>query len=118
MEQLEKLEQLTLQFDKIFFFPYILDDRFLKWMLNSGNMNHKKYFMILGEDYTLEDDLPFVKRISRTDAEELIRLYHTYEFADNFFMIAADEDSSAANIFNFVRTGMLTYEEAWQALLS
>lgn len=116
MKKLEQLEQLTLKFDKILFFPYILDNGFLKCELNLGNMNNKKNLIILSDIYSSEYNQFFVIRLSQKDTEELIQLYYTYEFADNFFMVTAD-DSFIASIFNFVSTGILTYEEAWQALV-
>lgn len=114
---MKRLEQLTFRFDKILFFPYILDNGFLKCELSLGNMKNKKIFIILSDLYNSEYNQLFVLKLSQKDTEDLIQLYYTYEFADNFLMVT-DDDSFVASIFNFVETGILTYEEAWQALLS
>ena len=50
------------------------------------------------------------------DIEELKQLYYTYEFTDDILFLPSDE-YNYPDIFNFVKTGLLTMEEALDALL-
>lgn len=50
------------------------------------------------------------------DIEELKQLYYTYEFTDDILFLPSDE-SNYPDIFNFVKTGLFTIEEALDALL-
>ncbi len=48
-------------------------------------------------------------------AKELRRLYHTYEFTDNFILL--EKNCRFAGVFDLTESGVLSTEEAWQALL-
>ena len=58
-----------------------------------------------------------VEVVSHKDADRLRDLYGMYGFADNF-LVLEEQNTAYSNIFQFVKSGVLTYEEAWQALLS
>lgn len=115
-KKIEQLERLTFTKDIIFFFPHIKDVRFAEQSIPTGN-THNNILVILGNCSHSDCDIHFIKKISEKDTEKLIQLYYMYEFTDNFFLIAKD-NTSVPDIFNYVKTGLLTYEEAWQALLS
>ena len=55
------------------------------------------------------------RKISRVWEEQLVRLYYSYEFTDNFVLL--DESTVCPTLLNFVKTGILTAGEALQALL-
>ena len=48
--------------------------------------------------------------------EEMHSLYHLYEFTDNILFLSQTA-SNYPNIFNFVKVGILTEEEAYEGLL-
>lgn len=54
--------------------------------------------------------------ISSEKLRVILDLYYTYEFSDKIHLIS-DQENKYANIFNFVKTGVLTKEEAFEALL-
>lgn len=57
-----------------------------------------------------------VEMVTEEEAEELKKLYSMYEFSDNFLVL--DEDNTLyATVFEFVRAGILTCEEAWRAFM-
>lgn len=55
------------------------------------------------------------KRIKRC-IDIFFELYYLYEFTDEIFFIT-QTTVNYPNIFNFVKTGLLTEEEAYDALL-
>ncbi len=55
------------------------------------------------------------RHIPETEAEELHRLYHMYEFSDRFRVFP--ETEACGNLFNFFQTGILGQEEVWEAYL-
>lgn len=115
-QKIEKLEQLISTVDCELFFLYIKDIQFLQQEICSEDM-HKSIFVILDDSCHSCCDISFFKRISKEELEKLLKLYYMYEFTDNFSMIT-DDNTSFPNIFNYVETGLLTLQEAWQALLS
>ena len=63
------------------------------------------------------DKLAYVdKEISDFTEEELRKLYYLYEFSDDVFVISEDV-INYPTIFNYVKTGILSLEEAMEALL-
>lgn len=112
-----ELERLIRKYKKIVFFPSEEAAEFAacipETILRDGDI------LILCAEAVFGQGLPempdTVIRLSEKETEELVRLYSTYEFTDNFIMIA--ENSSCASVFNFVGNGVLTTEEAWQALV-
>lgn len=51
------------------------------------------------------------------NVDELYNLYYLYEFTDDILFLTQNTPNYS-NIFNFVKTGILTEEEAYEALLS
>lgn len=115
-QKMERLEQLILTVDFVLFFLHTKDIQFFQQGICLENIE-KNIFVILGNNCCSCCDAPFIKRISKENTEKLIRLYYMYEFTDNFYVIT-DNNGSVPNIFNYVKTGLLTLQEAWQALLS
>lgn len=54
-------------------------------------------------------------RLSAGEQEALKSLYLTYEFSDRFLMIA--DYPKCGGLLNYVKTGVLTMEEAFEAIL-
>ena len=57
-----------------------------------------------------------MENIDTEDIEVLRNLYNLYEFTDEILFLTQDT-MNYPNIFNFVKTGILTEEEAYDALL-
>lgn len=54
--------------------------------------------------------------LTKKEAQQLVDLYLTYEFSDQFLLISR-ETTNYASLFHLVDTGILTMEEAFEALL-
>lgn len=74
-----------------------------------------KILILSTKQFDVKEKQFVFKQIDEETANKLYTLYHTYEFADNFILL--EQNSTFAAIFNYVQTGILTLEEAWQALL-
>lgn len=57
-----------------------------------------------------------LKEVYSIDIDELKSIYYLYEFTDDLIFLTEDT-SNYPNIFNFVKTGILTEEEAYEGLL-
>lgn len=73
--------------------------------------------LVLSSVGTGEASLPTVsfRKITAEEEKDLILLYHTYEFSDRFRLIT--DTDAYGSLWNYVRTGVLTQEEAFRALL-
>lgn len=56
-----------------------------------------------------------INRISEAEQESLRNLYHLYDFSDKFRLLA--EEPYYGSVMNYVKTGVLTETEAFEALL-
>ncbi len=114
-----ELEKLIEKYDIILFLPYFdsVYNRSLTLALKTVNMKDKKNMFIIANYDKVQNSIFFVKNVSNEESQNLCNLYFSYEFTDNFSMIT-DDNTSFPNIFNYVETGLLTLQEAWQALLS
>ncbi len=75
----------------------------------------RRILILSAQQLDIREEQVIFRQIDPEQAERLCQLYHTYEFADNF--ILTEDNPAYATILNYVRTGILTGEEAWQALL-
>lgn len=106
-----RLEKMIQDYDMVLFIPYGI-----RHFSDDIPPTSKKVLLIITEPYeALEKDFA-VEMVSKAEAEELLNFYHMYEFTDNFLVLAENHVCSAS-IFYFVKTGILTAEEAWQALI-
>ncbi len=117
---IKKLKKILQEYDKILFITYRTES-FLQSISKENKQNKKiniKILLIIPEHLetpVFESDI-YYEIISEKDAQDLAYLYHTYEFSDHFVM--PEENQPVASVFNLVRSGLLTLEEAWQALLT
>ena len=56
------------------------------------------------------------KRIARRESSELRNLYYMYEFSDKFQVLS--NPNNFGTLFNFCDTGLLSLEEALEAILA
>ena len=114
---MEQLERLTQKFDQIFFIPFELDDTFMNLGFQMCARQKKRVLILLGNYGKSMEKIPFIRILSPEQADALLKLYYTYEFADNFVLLTRDY-VPVAGLFNYVDTGLLTYGQVWQALLN
>lgn len=100
------IERLLQKYDKVVFF----EESFEKLNLINSNI-----LILSTKELDIQEKQFTFMRIMEENARKLRKLYHTYEFADNFILL--EQSPAFASIFNYVQTGILTLEEAWQALL-
>lgn len=88
----------------------------LKWNdFTQVNRGRQKILILSTKPLNIKEKQVFFERIDKEKAKEWYTLYHTYEFTDNFAVL--EQDSAFPTIFNYVQTGILSLEEAWQVLL-
>lgn len=117
---LEGLEEDLKEYEKILL---VLDaeervDKLLDMLLNSRSIKAKKQkiLVLYSGKQKIGMDTPVVQRmISREEAEALYGLYSMYEFSDRFQIISRTE--TYGDVFQLVDTGLITLEEAIEALL-
>ena len=106
------LKSQIIKYDKVI---YIKDDEYFENIYIDAVQNRS--VLIIGtKSFLLEDKNVDYEIITTKEAEELEALYYSYEFTDNFLLLT-NTNARIADIFNFVKTGLLSCEEAWQALM-
>lgn len=55
------------------------------------------------------------KVITEEEVEEICSLYYLYEFSNRFRIVS--RENNYGSVFNLVDSGLLTYEEAFEAIL-
>lgn len=115
MPDLEYIRRAIDEYDRIFFLNGGEVENACRNI--SENLSGDKRVLVIGTN-----PCPYVydkftyKYMAWEDAERLEHLYYTYEFTDNFLMIKEDSPVTAS-IFNFLKAGVLSLNEAWQVLL-
>ena len=102
-------------YDRIFLVLEIGDFR---KCLVYGRKTQNNNFLLLIPDVYEEDFEEFgfnQQFLTQGEVDELICLYSTYEFSHRFRIISKDE--TYGNVFQLVESGLLTYEEALEAIL-
>ena len=56
-----------------------------------------------------------IRFISKQDMEEILNVYHMYDFSDKITVISNNDQY--ASMFNYLKTGILTKQEMVEALL-
>lgn len=117
---LAKLEEDLKEYEKIFLVPDDEEtvDGLLDELLNSRNIKaaKQKVLVLYSGRQKIGIDTSIVQRvISREETEALCRLYFMYEFSNRFQIISRTE--TYGDVFRLVDTGLLTFEEAIEALL-
>lgn len=108
------------EYEKIFLVPDDEEtvDGLLDELLNSRNIKaaKQKVLVLYSGRQKIGIDTSIVQRvISREETEALCRLYFMYEFSNRFQIISRTE--TYGDVFRLVDTGLLTFEEAIEALL-
>lgn len=115
MDNKAYIENMIRKYDKILLISGGVHGE-LKWNdFFQVNLINRNILILSTELLNIKEKLVIFEQIDEGRARDLYTLYHTYEFADNFILL--EGNSTFATIFNYVQTGILTPEEAWQALL-
>ena len=104
------IEDLLRDYDKVFL---MTESRYIK-MLEEDAGDAGKVIVLLPISPTKDMPFDFIT-IDEIQCEELLKLYHTYEFSDRFQVIM--ENSCYGGLYNYVKTGILTPKEAEEAAL-
>lgn len=115
MDDKAYIEQAIREYNKVILLAEGFDENFGGEVLEHVNITGPKILILSTKQVNAEEKLIVIKQIDKETAKRLYALYHTYEFADNFILL--EQDSVFATIFNYVQTGILSLEEAWQVLL-
>ncbi len=107
------LKKWLKDYDKIF----LVDPGEKSWNLlsemlrcvNCGDRHGRVLFL------STQDGLKGVQRISAEEYQSLWKLYHMYECSDRFKVLT--DSRMYGSLLNYVDTGLLTMEEAAEALL-
>ena len=114
MNCIEYLSRIISEYDKIF-------------LINNNSETAAKFYengdfagkvlILTSERCEYRTKKVTVRSISADEEKEIEKLYHTYEFSDNFMIV--DEDCALSpSLFNFVYTGIIRREEMYRALFS
>ena len=114
MNVMEYLKQITSEYDKIFILE-CNDDTFINYL----NMRDdtKKNVLITSNEIKYFSNKFDVKHVIKEEATEIIKLYHTYEFSDKVQLITHNKNMPYADLLNYIDTGLMTIEEAAEAVL-
>lgn len=102
-EDLERFDRILLITDMgIGAFPAVVDAKNIL-ILSTGTISVENDSQVTCRQITMEQQA------------ELLKIYHMYEFSDRFRVVS--RDSRFGSIWNYVDTGMLTEQEALEALV-
>ncbi len=108
------IEQIIQAYNKVVLLEKS-SENFDREFLGHANITDPQILILSAKQLNNKEKQTAFRRINEEAAKKLCTLYHIYEFADNFTIL--EKNSTFATIFNYVQTGILTLEEAWQALL-
>ncbi len=86
-----------------------------KFINSEAVKNNTKKIMIMSSDNAPESEYYVYYRLSKAEEKQLVSLYMMYEFSDRFQILAYG--NNFGNIFNYVNTGLMTWEEMFEAIL-
>ena len=111
---LQNLQMALGIYDSILFMPHTLQENVMVSYLRYRKHFKKKILFLGGTIMGLLSNIDCVN-LDEEKASDLKHLYYTYEFSNKFIMLSTD--SNFGTIWNYVKTGILTSEEALSALL-
>ncbi len=118
-ELLQHLEEWLASYDHIFLVPdkALEEDACVSGVLHAGvgRTGERKILLLSTAPITVSDGFTY-RQITEKNQEKLLRLYHMYEFSDRFSVIY--RESTYGGLFHLVKTGLLSIEEAAQALFA
>lgn len=109
------IEQAIQEYNKVIFLPREFLENIDVKTFEHIHTDNSNILILSAEPTNIKEEQLNIKQIDEETAKRLYALYHTYEFADNFMIL--EQNSTFASVLNYIYTGILTAEEAWQALL-
>lgn len=112
-ETIKKIESFLTQYEKVI----LLIEPYFSWDIGTDFCTEKSV-LILSEKPLRQNvgNVSFLQ-VSKDELEEMINLYHTYEFSDCFKVIF-DSHESFGGVLNLRRTGILKDEEVFNIMVS
>lgn len=104
-----KIERLLEEYEKVLL---VLDQEYLN--LLQEDKKDRKGIIILSKLEPLEEHAFDFLQISEEECGNLIKIYQMYEFSDHFKIIT--QNNGFGTLKNYVTTGVLTMDEAAEAL--
>lgn len=112
-KSIQLLERAVGQFDRIFVFEN--EELIPEVFSENKTIAHK--LLILSEKQMVPDtDNIIFQQITEEEKEQIINLYFTYEFSDKFTFVSRN-NINYGGLFHFIDTGILSKEEAFEALI-
>lgn len=119
IELLSKLEAWLASYDHVFLIPSKNGTvgTAIRDLLRAGADKTKGRSLLLlsAAPVTASADFTY-RQLGRQEEEQLLQLYHMYEFSDHFSVIG--ETEAYGGLFHLVETGVLSMEEAAEALFA
>ena len=111
-------EILKSDFEKYDLICLIEDENFLAGLIEQKVLNkkvlNKKVLLYVEEKVDINSSVDY-RRLSEDEKQQLLDLYFTYEFSDKFCVIK--NNPFCGNLQNYVELGVMSKEEAYQALI-
>lgn len=116
-ELLTHLEEWLASYDRVFLVPGEngTPEDFASAIFHAaaGKTGGRRILVLSAAPVTVGEGFTY-RQIEEEDQSQLLRLYHMYEFADNFSVIA--KTNAYGSMSHLVETGLLSTEEAAEVL--
>lgn len=116
---LRQLEEWLAVYDHIFLVPdkMVEEDISVSGILRAGaGKTGDRKFLLLSASLITESVGFTYRQLMEEEQEQFLRLYHMYEFSDRFSVISWE--NAYGGLFHLVETGLLSMDEAAQALFA
>ncbi len=116
---LRQLEEWLAVYDHIFLVPdkTVEEDISVSGILRAGaGKTGDRKFLLLSASLITESVGFTYRQLMEEEQEQFLRLYYMYEFSDRFSVIS--RESAYGGLFHLVETGLLSMDEAAQALFA
>lgn len=116
---IKKLEENLDSFERVF----LINDEcieqldLMKFIVNylSGKEHFGRILLMSSTDSEINNRNISIQKISKEDEQMIMALYRLYDFSDRFSVI--DRNIHNGDLFNYVEKGVLTFDEAVEAML-
>ena len=111
------LDDIIKRYDKVFLIRDSVNSSLIEDFLSYAQTHHhnKSILLLSSKSDSCEYYGITVMRISVEIETEIQKLYKMYDFSDGFSIV--EENSLFGSLFNYVRTGTITMNDVFKALL-
>jgi len=110
-----KLEQDLKKFHKVLLFLPDCDASFVRNFCIADSFMKAENIRIYMPEAFYDSEKENVRLISRLEIEEILNMYHMYEFSNRLQIIGKSEQYGG--LLNYFKTGILTEDEVFKAIL-